>query len=239
MATHSLAQQIEALRQQVSALETHISNQAVDTDAMIASGTLKRMQPMGATGGAPATTAIALPAPTPDMMSGMMAMMSAMMGSMSQTAPMGQQAGSASVLSQLPGYAGASHLYHVGATNFFLDHPEHIALSLDQQSQLGSLRTRSFLNRGEMNRRIQEREEQLWVLTSAEQPQYSLIDAKVREIEMLRSDLRLSFIKDVGQATSILTEEQRRAVLGHVVQGAPAAASMASPPAARQPMGDM
>ena len=31
-----------------------------------------------------------------------------------------------SMPSALPGFPGQSHLYHIGATGFFLDHPEHI-----------------------------------------------------------------------------------------------------------------
>src|SRR5581483_2029194 len=38
--------------------------------------------------------------------------------------------------SALPGFPGASHLYHIGATGFFLDRTDHIALSTDQQVAL-------------------------------------------------------------------------------------------------------
>jgi len=228
----TLSQQIEALREQVSDLQTKISSQSVDTASMIRSGGEKRIQAMGATGGAgaPPAGSGAMPSSTsgsmPDMMAGMMSMMSSMMGGMGGmggAAPMGQSAGmgSATLLSSLPGYPGASHLYHVGSTNFFLDHPEHITLSLEQQNQLGSLRTKSLLSRSEANRRIQEGEEQLWLLTASDQPNYSLIETKVREIEKLRSEIRLGFIKDVGEAAAVLTDEQRRAVLGQPGQSMP------------------
>ena len=55
----------------------------------------------------------------------------------------------------------------------------------------------------------------MWFITAADRPALAQIEAKVREIEKLRGDSRLSFIKDVGQATQILTDEQRRALLGH------------------------
>lgn len=35
--------------------------------------------------------------------------------------------------SALPGFPGASHVYHIGQTGFFLDHPEHITLTDEQQ----------------------------------------------------------------------------------------------------------
>ncbi|MBX9737491.1 MAG: hypothetical protein K2X32_11250, partial [Phycisphaerales bacterium] len=54
-------------------------------------------------------------------MDGMMKMMG--MGSM----PMGGAGSPAAMAmpSALPGFPGASHIYHIGATGFFLDHPEH------------------------------------------------------------------------------------------------------------------
>ena len=50
--------------------------------------------------------------------------------------PMGGGSPAAISQSALPGFLGASHLYHIGATGFFLDHPQHIALTLEQQAGL-------------------------------------------------------------------------------------------------------
>ena len=36
----------------------------------------------------------------------------------------------------LPGFPGASHLYHVGATGFFLDYSAALKLTTDQQAAL-------------------------------------------------------------------------------------------------------
>ena len=47
--------------------------------------------------------------------------------------------------SALPGFPGASHLYHIGATGFFLDHPEHITLSADQQVALNKIKDQALL----------------------------------------------------------------------------------------------
>ena len=40
----------------------------------------------------------------------------------------------------LPGFPGAPELYHMGATEFFLDHPEHVTLSASQQKALSEIR---------------------------------------------------------------------------------------------------
>ena len=40
----------------------------------------------------------------------------------------------------LPGFPGASHIYHVGATGFFLDHPEHVKLTDKQKGDLGQVK---------------------------------------------------------------------------------------------------
>jgi hypothetical protein len=54
------------------------------------------------------------------------------MNSMCCMGAMGQAPGAGTTMtmpSALPGFAGASHLYHVGANGFFLDHADKIRLS--------------------------------------------------------------------------------------------------------------
>jgi hypothetical protein len=139
----------------------------------------------------------------------------------------------------LPGFPGASHLYHVGATGFFLDHPEHISLSTVQQAALNQIKEKSSLEQASSSRRIEDLEQELWVLTAAEAPDVAKIDAKVRAIETLRGDQRLAFIRAVGEAGRILTAEQQAAVLGTKPKSpatAPPAAGMAAPAAAMPPM---
>ena len=138
---------------------------------------------------------------------------------------MGQAAsmGPSSFLSELPGFPGASHLYHIGSTNFFLDHPEHITLSLEQQSRLGEIRMTALMRRADFNRKIQEAEEQLWLLTASDQPNLVNIEAKIRESEKLKGDFRLEFIKDVGEAAKLLSDEQRASLLGQLSLPAPTA----------------
>ena len=116
--------------------------------------------------------------------------------------------------SRLPGFPGASHLYHIGSTGFFLDHPQHITLSTEQQSALNRIKEKALLDRANFNRRIEDNEQMLWTLTAADSPDATKIDLKVRAIEKLRSDQRLAFIRAVGEAGKVLTSNQQAALLG-------------------------
>lgn len=126
----------------------------------------------------------------------------------------GMQGGSMS--SALPGFPGASHIYHVGATGFFLDHPEHITLSVDQRQRLGSIKEAALLEQATMQRKIEQAEQALWVLTGSDKPDAGKIEDKVREIETLRADQRLAFVRGVGSAAEVLSEEQRKQLTGHL-----------------------
>lgn len=116
--------------------------------------------------------------------------------------------------SSLPGFPGASHLYHIGSTGFFLDHPQHITLTATQQTNLNKIKEKVLLERASADRRVEEAEQQLWTLTAADSPDAGKIEAKVREIEKLRSDQRLNYIRAVGEAGRVLTAEQQASLLG-------------------------
>jgi hypothetical protein len=114
----------------------------------------------------------------------------------------------------LPGFPGASHIYHIGATGFFLDHPEHVTLTTEQQTALNALKEKALLDKSSSQRKIDEAEQALWTLTASDQPDAAKIEAKVKEIEKLRGDQRLAFIRAVGEAAKVLTGEQRQQLLG-------------------------
>lgn len=116
----------------------------------------------------------------------------------------------------LPGFPGASHIYHIGATGFFLDHPEHIRLTTDQQRTLNHIKEKALLNKATIQRKIDEAEQELWTLTGSDQPDAVKIETKIREIEKLRGDQRMAFINAVGEAANVLTDEQRQVLLGLV-----------------------
>jgi len=154
-----------------------------------------------------------------------------MMGQMSDT-PAAMQA----MQSGLPGFPGASHLYHIGATAFFTDHPQHITLSTEQQNALNKIKEQAELAKTSAERNIDKAEQELWTLTAADQPDTGKIEVKVREIEKLRSDERLAFIRSVGEAAKLLTADQRKMLTGFM---SPAPAAAPSPSAAMSPMQDM
>jgi hypothetical protein len=114
----------------------------------------------------------------------------------------------------LPGFPGASHIYHIGATGFFLDHPEHVQLTAAQQTALNHVKEKALLDKATAERKVEEAEQELWTLTGSDQPEASKIEAKVHAIEKLRGDQRLAFIRAVGEAAKVLTDEQRKVLLG-------------------------
>jgi hypothetical protein len=107
-----------------------------------------------------------------------------------------------------------SRLFHVGATDFFLDHAQHLTLSTEQQKRLNQIKEQALLDKASANRKIQEAEQQLWKSSAADRPDAEEIETKVRQVEKLRADQRIGFIRAVDQAARVLTEEQRQAVLG-------------------------
>ena len=116
--------------------------------------------------------------------------------------------------SALPGFPGASHLYHIGETGFFLDHPEHIALTDEQLKKLNTIKESSLLATSTAQREIAEAEQELWTLTAADEPDIKKIEAKAKEIAQLQVKNRIAFIRSVGEAASVLTNEQREALVG-------------------------
>ena len=164
-------------------------------------------------------------------MDGMMKMMG--MGSM----PMGG-AGSPVAMampSALPGFPGASHIYHIGATGFFLDHAEHITLTLEQQTALSQKKEQALLQQAELQRKIAQAEQELWVLTAADQPDAVTIEQKVQEVARKQGEQRLAFIRAVGEAAKVLTDDQRKQLTGML----PAAPTPAPQPAMPQQSGGM
>jgi hypothetical protein len=114
----------------------------------------------------------------------------------------------------LPGFPGASHIYHIGATGFFLDHPEHITLSPQQQTNLNRVKQKALTDKASAQRKVEQAEQELWELTASDEPDAAKIEAQVRAIERLRGDQRLAFIRAVGEAAKVLSDEQRKALLG-------------------------
>ena len=79
---------------------------------------------------------------------------------------------------------------------------------------LNRLKEKALLDRASTQRRIDQGEQELYILTGADQPDTSKIQAKVTEIEKLRGDDRMNFIQAVAEATKVLTHEQHMALIG-------------------------
>ncbi len=116
--------------------------------------------------------------------------------------------------STMPGQPGASHLYHIGSTGFFLNHSKHITLTPDQKMTLNRLKEKALLDRTTAQRRMGQAEQDLYILTGADQPDPAKIQAKVADIEKLRTDQRMTFIRAVSEAVNVLTHDQHQALLG-------------------------
>ena len=167
-------------------------------------------------------------------MTGMMGMMNQMMGMNAMPAASPGMAASVPQ-SALPGFPGVSHLYHIGSTGFFLDHADHIGLTTDQKVALNKIKEQAVSAKTSTDRQIEQREQEMATLTSADQPDSAKIEAKVSDIEKLRTNERLAFIRAVGEAANLLTDDQRKILTGAMQSAAPSP----SPSATMAPMSDM
>ncbi len=145
---------------------------------------------------------------------GMMGMEKMKMMGMKKMKMMGTMKDSSAMPSALPGFPGASHIYHIGSTDFFLDHMEHINLSVEQQKQLGQLREKSTLSQASLDRKIEEEEQELWKLTATDTPDIQAIEMRIRAIEKLKGDQRVAYIRAVGDAAKALTSVQIQTLTG-------------------------
>jgi Spy/CpxP family protein refolding chaperone len=123
-------------------------------------------------------------------------------------------AGMNSPSSAMLGQPGASHLLHIGSTGFFLNHSQHITLTPDQKSRLNRLKEKAMLGQASEQRRIDQAEQELYTLTGADQPDNAGIQTKIGEIEKLRAEQRMNFIRAVGEASNVLTHDQHQVLMG-------------------------
>ncbi|MBX9767573.1 MAG: hypothetical protein K2X47_09915 [Bdellovibrionales bacterium] len=175
---------------------------------------------------------------------GMMGMMAQMKGKMMPQSPDAQSSPPSDlpISSELPGFPGASHIYHIGATGFFIDHAEMTDLSTEQLTALRRIKEKWIITQAAFAQKIKGAEEELWSLTSLDRPLIKNIENKIREIQSLRGEKQITFIRYVGQATGVLTSEQRSTLLGTETTKEPASSVPANKPDSKggmAPMGDM
>ena len=225
----ALADQLRQLRDQVSRLEKTVQQQGTSqpNSSSRPSSAQKGMQGMGMHDSGEMSSMSGNKTPDPNAMKGNMPMMDNDKGEMSsmsqaQNQPisgmdaMGKVSGAPQMAAQsaLPGFPGASHLYHIGATGFFLDHPDHVTLTDEQRTRFSQIREKALLEKSSTQRKVDEAEQQLFTLTEADQPNQAEIQTKIREIAELGAQQRLAYIQAVGEAAQVLTDEQRRQLVG-------------------------
>ena len=105
---------------------------------------------------------------------------------------------------------------------------------------LNRIKEKSLLDGANSARRIEDAEQEVWLLTAGEAPDGAKIEAKVRAIESSRGDQRMAFIRAVGEAGKVLTAGQQTALLGTnpmpATKSTPAAGKPAPMPATPAPM---
>lgn len=143
----------------------------------------------------------------------------------------------------LPGATGAPHLYHVGAEGFFLEQGTAIGLTADQQAKLSAIKEKADVAYTATQRKLDDAENDLWTLTSAETPDAVKIDAKISEIGRLTAQQRMDRVRAIGTAVAVLSDAQRKAVVALGPTFAPAPGSsgsmnMGGAPAGGMKMGD-
>lgn len=130
----------------------------------------------------------------------------------------------------LPSAVGAPHIYHLGADTFFVDQANAIGLTSEQQTRLVALKANAAAAFATSQRKIDQGERDLWVLSSSETPDIAKIETKVGEISRLSGQQRIDFIRAVGVAVGVLSDAQRKAVASREMPMQPGA--MALPPGA-------
>ena len=145
---------------------------------------------------------------------GMMGMPPSGNSGMSTPPPPPAMSGMSGPSSAMPGQPGESHLLHVGSTGFFLNHSQHIMLTGDQKTKLNRLKEKALMDQASAQRKIDQAEQELYSLTGADQVDTSRIQAKVAEIEKLRTEQRMDFIHAVMNATNVLSHDQHQALMG-------------------------
>ncbi len=127
--------------------------------------------------------------------------------------------------------SGPPAVMHIGAKGFFLDRPQSFTPRADQAKTFADIKERSAMDMMASEKRIQEAEQGLWKLTASDSPDLTEIEAKAREVEKLRADQRVAFIRAVAEAASLLTLEQKETLLRADPRATPATPQPVAPAA--------
>lgn len=108
---------------------------------------------------------------------------------------------------------GVPHLYHIAAEDFLLDKKDKLGLSDEQKDSLKKIVENVHLTLATHHRKIEQAEQELWVLTGKDAPAASSVEARMNEIAELKVAKRMAFFNAVGEAVDVLTDEQRTKLL--------------------------
>lgn len=130
------------------------------------------------------------------------------------------------------GAMGPIHIYHVAASSFFLDQVTALGLTREQQHQLRILAESAALAYATTQRKIEQGEQDLWVLASSPTPNMAKIEAQMKAIARLSVEQRMDFMRTVEEAVGVLSHEQHEAVVAQIRPGDAGAAPSVVPPGA-------
>lgn len=155
------------------------------------------------------------------------------MGMMNGMKMMGMGGGKAmtapKTVDPLPAFSGSPGIYHLGASGFYLDHADKIALTPEQQAALDQIQKEAMSQQAILDEQIAEADSQLGMLTGSDQPDAGRIASRIGDIERLRGDQRMAFIRAVGLAAAVLTDEQRKTLTAQPAGGENSAPTEVSP----------
>ncbi len=125
--------------------------------------------------------------------------------------------------------AEAPHLLHIGATDFFLDHAQHIGLTSDQRMSLETIKSKAMQQRATSQKAIDVAQQELWQLTSADQPDTAQIDSTVAEIAKAKGDQQTAFIHSVSEASNVLNPQEKEVLVKSMTSGSSPKMKKAAP----------
>ncbi len=214
-----------ALKPAIAVSQAEAAQSAL-TAAQASQGTHAVMPTPGNVGGAPAASKPATDGAPMNMGDPMAAGRTRLLG----------QAPEVGAAGELPPAAGAPHLYHLGAENFFIERAVALGFTTQQEAQLSAIKEKAERTYGATQQEIDQAERDLWTLTSAEKPNAGRISDKISEIARLGAQQRMDYVRAVGSAVAVLNDAQREAVIASAPAAMPAAGT--APAGGGMKMGD-
>jgi len=84
---------------------------------------------------------------------------------------------------------------------------------------LEDIKSKAMQQKVTSQKKIDLEQQELWQLTSADQPNSAQIDSKVQQIAKLNGDQQIAFIHSVTEAAGLLNDEQKAAAVKSMSAG--------------------